>query len=245
MEDQNGAPSDGVAATPFSELISAWLDEGDRLDEKAIATTVSAPPVVETRTRRILALLRPALDRYRVVVLAGAGLIPFALFALTHRSAAVPAPALASVVKVATPAAPSVPGPERAATDRTAPPAAPSALPRPEIAGICASEAAPTLLGVRSPDPRPALRPHHHHHHHHAMQPATCGRGTCVVTRPASPAPHAGPATPSRSAAAPSRSAAAPSRSAAAPSRSAAAASRSAAAPTLSAAASTRSQARR
>jgi len=48
MEDQGGAPSDGVAGPPFSELISAWLDEGDRLDEKAIATVASSPALLET-----------------------------------------------------------------------------------------------------------------------------------------------------------------------------------------------------
>jgi hypothetical protein len=167
MEDQNGAPSESVAAAPFSELISAWLDEGDRLDEKAIATTASAPPVVETRARRILALLRPALDRYRVVVLAGAGLVAFALFALTHRSP-VPVVAAATVARVAL-------APE----------------PAPEVAGICEGAAAPTLLDLRSADPRPAAPPHHHHHHHIAKQPVPCGRGPCAVTRPAPPSAHA------------------------------------------------------
>src|SRR5690242_18735184 len=96
MEQQDGAPSDGVMAAPFSELISAWLDEGDRLDEKAIATAASVPAPVESLGRRIFTFLRPALERYRVLVLAGAGLIPFGLFALTHRSAAAPVPVAAA-----------------------------------------------------------------------------------------------------------------------------------------------------
>jgi hypothetical protein len=207
MEDQNGASSDSVRPAPFSELISAWLDEGDRLDEKAIATTASAPPVIETRARRILTLLRPALDRYRVVVLAGVGLIPFALFALTHRSGAVPIAAAATVARVAPPSASPLARPAEAPTPAQAP------TPPPEVAGVCeGAAAAPTLLELRSADPRPAPAPHHHHHHHHvakqpdhvgkqpdriAKQPALCGRGPCAVTPRAAPSAHAAVAPPS------------------------------------------------
>jgi hypothetical protein len=202
MEDQNGAPSESVATAPFSELISAWLDEGDRLDEKAIATTAAAPPVIETRARRILTLLRPALDRYRVVVLAAVGLVPFALFALTHRSASVVPVAAAATV------APRSASPLARPADAPTPALAPTRPP--EVAGICeGAAAAPTVLELRSADPRPALPPHHHHHRHHlakqpgliAKQPVPCGRGPCAVTRPVPPSAHAAVASPSARAA--------------------------------------------
>jgi hypothetical protein len=177
MEHQDGAPSDGVVAAPFSELIRAWLDEGDRLDEKAIATAASGPAVSETRAGRLLSFLRPALDRHRVLVFAGVGLVPFVLFTLTHRSASTPAPVVATAIVARAPAAPFAPPPP------------------PEGAGICESnETAPALLGVRSPDPRPAApRPHHHHHHLAAKPPAPCGRAPCAVARTAPPSAHLAP----------------------------------------------------
>ena len=84
MEDPIGAASDGTAPPPFSGLIRDWLDEGDRLDEKAAATAAAIVPAAEGRLRRTVARLRPAFNRYRLFVLAGVGLIPFALFTATH-----------------------------------------------------------------------------------------------------------------------------------------------------------------
>jgi hypothetical protein len=208
MEDQSGAPSESVVTAPFSELISAWLDEGDRLDEKALATAAATPPPVETRVGRLFTRLRPALERHRVFVLAGAGLIPFALFALTHRSVAAPAPivAAATVARVATPSAPALAWPEQAQSAATAPSPA-SAPPSPESAGMCErTEVAPAVLDVRPPEARPAPRPQHHHHHHAAKQPAACvGRGPCALARPVSPGAHAAPAAPPRHTPAPTR----------------------------------------
>jgi hypothetical protein len=186
MEDPSGAPTDGAVAAPFSELIRDWLDEGDRLDESAMATVASAPAVIETRGRRLLGRLRPVVARHRVLVMAGLGLIPFALFALTDHSAAAPASAmvLSASVRAAAPPVRAVPPPPSAAPIALAlPPTFPD--PPAESFGFC--EQAPALAPVgelRSPDPRPA--PHHHHHHHHpsAKQPAACGlHGPCAVTR--------------------------------------------------------------
>ncbi|HEY4393531.1 MAG TPA: hypothetical protein VGP64_05695 [Polyangia bacterium] len=212
MEDQEGAPSDRAAAAPFSELVSAWLDEGDRLDETAIATAASSPPALETRARRILALARPVLERYRVVVLAGVGLIPFALFALTHRATEVtvapgPVVAAATLAKVATPSASPLAWPERVAMAAEAPPP-PSAAPPPGIARLSErAEAAPGLLEVASPAPRPALPAHHHHHHHTVKQAATCGLHVpCAVARPTSSGAHGRPVIPPRGSPAPTRS---------------------------------------
>jgi hypothetical protein len=188
MEDHNGAPSDSVATAPFSELISAWLDEGDRLDEKAIATTASVPPVVETRARRLVARLRPAFDRHRVLVLAGLGLVPLALFMLTARSAATPAPALAiapaTLAGLTARPLPAIPTPLVA-----------SMLPRPsapsEAPGFCEQpQARATVAELRSPDPR--LAPQRHHRHHSVKPPAACGlHGPCAVKRPTAPSAHA------------------------------------------------------
>jgi hypothetical protein len=204
MEDQNGAASDSVVAAPFSELISAWLDEGDRLDEKAIATTASVPPVVETRARRVLARLRPVFNRHRVLVLAGVGLVPLALFLLTTRSAPASVPALViAPATLATPPPrplPAVPTPLVASMilHPTAP-TAPSETP-----GFCEQpQAGPTVAEVRSLDPRPAA--HRHHHHHSVKHGPACGlHAPCAVKR-STPGGHAASVASARPGPAPGR----------------------------------------
>lgn len=104
MEDQVGAVGEGVVEAPFSEVISRWLDEGDRLDESAAASAKVAPSRTEGPLRAFFRRLQPGIDRYRLFVLAGVGLLPLALFLATQRGA----PA-SSVVASMTSVAPVVP----------------------------------------------------------------------------------------------------------------------------------------
>jgi hypothetical protein len=104
MEDQAGAVGEGVVEAPFSELISRWLEEGDRLDESAAATATVAPSRTEGPLRAFFRRLQPGIDRYRLFVLAGVGLLPLVLFLVTQRGAPVSA-----VVASMTPVAPSTP----------------------------------------------------------------------------------------------------------------------------------------
>jgi hypothetical protein len=150
MEDQ-AAPPDGVAAPAFSELIRDWLDEGDRIDETAAATTAAAPPTTEGRFQRIALRLRPALDRYRLFVLAGLGLIPFALFTLTHHGVAAPALAVSTVSNV----------PGRAPV----PPSAPEAVAAPS------SAVPPSIPAVVSSPPAVALAHRHRSSRHRRQHP--------------------------------------------------------------------------
>jgi hypothetical protein len=180
MEDQNGAPTDGVAAAPFSELISAWLDEGDRLDEKAAATAM-VPAAPETPLRRLASRLHPALDRYRLFVLAGVGLIPFLLFTLTHHTA--PAATVAMAIAVVAPSPP--------ATVPSLPAVAP---PMPAAAPINPPVAAESpVVGVKA-----AVRPAPHRHHHTLKRHVGCGPGRCPPAGSPSPAARAGIAAPAR-----------------------------------------------
>jgi hypothetical protein len=107
MEDQAGAVGEGVVEAPFSELISRWLDEGDRLDESAAATATAAPSRTEGQLRAFFRRLQPGIDRYRLFVLAGVGLLPLVLFLLIQRGAPA-SPVVASITSIA-PVAPSSP----------------------------------------------------------------------------------------------------------------------------------------
>jgi len=119
-EDQEATTSP-ESTNPFSELIRDWLDEGDRLDATA-STARAVPSRPDGPLRRIVRRLQPALatfDRYRVVVLAAIGLVPFALFTLTHHAppapiavaAVVAAPPSVSPLPLAPPPTPAAPAP--------------------------------------------------------------------------------------------------------------------------------------
>jgi hypothetical protein len=115
MEDQAGPVGEGAVEAPFSELISRWLDEGDRLDESAAASTKAAASRTEGPLRAFFRRLQPGIDRYRLFVLAGVGLLPLVLFLLTQRGAPA-SPVVASMTSVApvgpvAPMAPSAPAP--------------------------------------------------------------------------------------------------------------------------------------
>jgi len=112
MEDQVGAVAEGAVEAPFSELISRWLDEGDRLDESAAASAKMAPSRTEGPLRAFFRRLQPGIDRYRLFVLAGVGLLPLALFLATQRGAPA-SPVVASMTSVA-PVAPAAPMAPRA-----------------------------------------------------------------------------------------------------------------------------------
>lgn len=135
MEPQEGAPAEGAGDSLFSDQIRLWLDEGDRLDEKAAATSAAVPAAVEGRLRRIVRRLRPGLDRYRVVVLAGLGLIPFFLFALTQHGPPAPALAVSSVSNIPAPPPAPPPLPEAAAAPAPAAPRSvgPAVSPHPGV----------------------------------------------------------------------------------------------------------------
>jgi len=107
MEDQAVAVGEDVVEAPFSELISRWLDEGDRLDEGAAASATVAPARAEGPLRGFFRRLQPAIDRHRLLVLAGVGLLPLVLFLVTQRGASV-SPVVASMTSVA-PVAPVAP----------------------------------------------------------------------------------------------------------------------------------------
>ena len=114
MEDQAGAVGEGAVEAPFSELISRWLDEGDRLDASAAATAAVAPSRIEGPLRAFFRRLQPGIDRYRLFVLAGVGLIPLVLFLLIQRGAP-SSPVVASMTSVApsSPVAPAARAPSR------------------------------------------------------------------------------------------------------------------------------------
>lgn len=154
MEDNAGAVSEGVAEAPFSELISRWLDEGDRLNENvAVAGTVPASRI-DGRLRQTLSRLRELADRYRLFVLAGVGLLPLALLVATHRVA--PAPAIAASMVSVIPTAPTAASPA---------PSPPRAIPAPPPP----LRAVPALR-VASVEPPAHRRVKHRRRHHPALR---------------------------------------------------------------------------
>jgi len=150
MEESAGAISEGVAEAPFSELISRWLDEGDRLNESAAATGSVPASRIDGRLLQTLSGLRELADRHRLFVLAGVGLLPLALLVATHRAA--PAPAVAASMVSVIPTAPTAtrPAPSPLRAIRASPPP-PRAVPALRVAS-----AAP-------PAPRPVKHRRRHH----------------------------------------------------------------------------------
>ena len=163
MEDNAGAVSEGVAEAPFSELISRWLDEGDRLNEDvAVAGTVPASRI-DGRLRQTLPRLRELADRYRLFVFAGVGLLPLALLVATQR--VTPAPAIAASMVSLIPTAPTAAGPA---------PSPPWAIPAPPPP--TRAFAATRVASVELPAHRPAKHRRRHHpavrrsRHHPALR---------------------------------------------------------------------------
>jgi hypothetical protein len=162
MEETSGAVVDAA----FSELVSHWLDEGDRLSAGAAA--VPMPPLApESRLRHAVQRLRPLIARHRLFVLAGMGLLPLALFLCLHRGASVQ-PAAFTVA-----AAPPITAPSAA---RSLPVSSAPAQASPAPAKV-------TLASAGSADAKPEPRRHHHHHRHHAAGArsktvASAGRAT-------------------------------------------------------------------
>ena len=166
MEETSGAVADAsLQERPFSELISVWLDEGERLSASAAAAP-APPPAPESRLRRVFHQLRPAIERHRLFVLVGIGLLPLALILCAHRGT--PAQAAASTVAAAPPvaASPSAQAPPPASAQGQGLPA------RVELASAASAD-------LKAAPPH---RHHHHHHHHAARGPsktvASAGRAT-------------------------------------------------------------------
>jgi hypothetical protein len=165
-QDQEATTSE--SASPFSELIRDWLDEGDRLDAKA-ATARGAPSKPDGRLRQVARQLQPALDRYRLLVLSAIGLIPFAVFALTHHGppeavavgAAVARPAAMPPAPAVTPPAPT-PATRPVATSTTIA----ATLGRAPSATLPAGPLAPARLDSGS---RSRRRSSHHHRRRPAL----------------------------------------------------------------------------
>jgi len=196
MEDTSGP----VVQAPFgegafSELISGWLDEGDRLSESAAAAPV--PPAAESRLGHAVRYLQPVIQRHRLSVLVGLGLLPLALLLGTRGGGQVPItlgpatviPAILDPVAArgegrTSPGAQLSPAPSAeaqaapvAARPTSAPPAAPAS------AGSAAppASAPPALANAGSTAPKAASHEHHHHHHHH-HQHAASARGNAVTS---------------------------------------------------------------
>ena len=183
MEDTSGP----VIQTPFgegavSELISHWLDEGDRLSASAAEIAAPAPPP-ESRLRRVFQRLQPVVARHRLFVFAGIGLLPLVLILSTQRRA--PAQPPAATVPLTLPvAAPAIsetrPAPSARAHTPPAP-TLPTPTPTPTSVTTTVPPATETLASAGSFEPAPP-RHHHHHHHHHA---------TSAPVRAVAPAGHA------------------------------------------------------
>jgi hypothetical protein len=86
MEDKERAFAEEAVAPPFSELISRWLEEGERLSEAMSTSRATAASLAETPVRQALARLRGGVERHRLAVLVCLGLLPVALFLATHHS---------------------------------------------------------------------------------------------------------------------------------------------------------------
>ncbi len=166
MEETSGAVVDAsLKEPPFSELISVWLDEGERLSASAAAAPASGPGT-ESRLRHVVQRLRPVIERHRLFVLVGIGLLPLALILAAHGGAPVPA-APASTIAAAPPvaASPSVQSPP------------------PSSAPLQSAPVRAALASAGSPHAKPEPHRHHHHHRHHAGSArsktvASAGRAT-------------------------------------------------------------------
>ncbi len=186
MEDTSGA----VLKAPFGKLISDWLDEGDRLSASAAAAPAPAS-ATESRLRHVIRRLSPVIERHRLSVLVGMGLLPLALVLCLHRAA--PASiALSSAAALPDPAGDPVANP---AVDPIVPVGSHgeglmsrgAELTLMSSAGTHAAPAmtAPTLAPT---PPRAALAsarsaaPHRHHHHHHTHPHAATATAKTVAS---------------------------------------------------------------
>ena len=151
MEESDGALSEEVVDPPFSDLMRRWLDEGDRLGDGGATSATGAPARAEVPFRQALARLLTSVDRYRLFVLVGVGLLPLALFTATHRGAAGPAAVAASTVSYAPVAVDRAPSPPPAA--HVWPSVAAS-----KIAGVPGAPGATPESPVAAVNPRPAVR---------------------------------------------------------------------------------------
>ena len=182
MEDTSGPViQTPFGESPFGELISHWLDEGDRLS--ASAADIPAPaPATEGRVRDFIHRLQPMMARHRLFVFAGIGLLPLVLILSTKRGAP---PVSAATVALALPVAAPATSEARPAPGAPVHPAlAPMPTPTPSSAATT-TPAAATLASAGSPEWRAAPPRHHHHHHHHhhaesapAKAIASAGRAT-------------------------------------------------------------------
>jgi hypothetical protein len=169
MEESDGARSEEVVDPHFSDLMRRWLDEGDRLSESGVTSSTGAPARDEVPFRQALSRLRTGVDRYRLFVLVGVGLIPLALFTATHRGAAGPAAVVASTAAyapVTTDRAPSPPpaahvSPSVAASKISG---VPGATPESAVVALHPRPAVRrSALAAPKPPPR---RPSQHRHRH-------------------------------------------------------------------------------
>jgi hypothetical protein len=151
MEESDGARSEEVVDPPFSDLMRRWLDEGDRLSESGVTSPTGAAARAEVPFRQALSRLRTGVDRYRLFVLVGVGLLPLALFTATHRGAAEPAAVAASTASYAPVATDRAPSPPPAAQ------ASPSVATS-RIAGVPGVPGVPLEPAVAALKPRPAVR---------------------------------------------------------------------------------------
>jgi hypothetical protein len=177
MEETSGAVADTpLKEAPFSDLISLWLDEGERLSASAAAAP--APKLAtESRVRQVVEYLRPVMERHRLGVLVGIGLLPLVLILCIYRGA--PAQAAASTL---------VAPPPVAASTLVAPPpvaASPSApSPAPFIDHAQASPSPAALASAGATDVTVAPHRHHHHHRRHAVRaPSKTVASAARVTR--------------------------------------------------------------
>jgi hypothetical protein len=156
MEDQERALAEEAVPPPFSELISRWLDEGERLSEAMSTSRMAAASRAETPFRQALLRLRAGVAHHRLAVLVCAGLLPLALFLVTHHAAPVPVVSATSLASIATGPTPS---PTRAVAHELAVPA-PKAPPAPRRVAVAALKVSRAVRKVRVAAPKtlPAAR---------------------------------------------------------------------------------------
>ena len=142
MEDQERALAEEAVAPPFSELISRWLDEGERLSEAMSASRLAAASRAETPFRQGLLRLRAGVAHHRLAVLVGAGLLPLALFLAIQHSTRHEAPS------------PVVAAPASALAKRPVPSPPPAAV---HELSAAATKVSP-IARKAAPQVRPAVR---------------------------------------------------------------------------------------
>jgi hypothetical protein len=158
MEDQERVRAEEAVPPPFSELISRWLDEGERLSEAMSTSRMAAAPCAETPFRQALSRLRAGVAHHRLAVLVCAGLLPLALFLATHHAAPVPVVSAAATSRASIATSPA-PSPPRAVVHELAVPApkAPPAARRVAVATPTVSRSVRKVT-VAAPKTPPAAR---------------------------------------------------------------------------------------